>query len=47
MSVENGKKQYKYCIACHGVNGEGDKKMKAPRLQGQLGFYIQNSLTKF
>lgn len=35
---------YAKCIACHGKSGEGKKSQKAPRLGGQMAWYITSSL---
>jgi len=35
------------CVACHGVNGEGNAAMVAPKLAGQLEVYIAASLKHF
>jgi cytochrome c oxidase subunit 2 len=38
---------YAACIACHGVNGEGNPALKAPALAGQLPDYIVRQITNF
>jgi len=45
--MENGKQLYATCIACHGVNGEGNVQLKAPRIGGQYEWYTRSQLTKF
>lgn len=35
---------YAKCIACHGKKGEGKKSQKAPRLGGQMAWYITSAL---
>jgi cytochrome c553 len=35
------------CVSCHGANGEGNVKELAPRIAGQLEFYILSSLKAF
>ncbi len=39
----NGAKLYaaKGCVTCHGKNGEGNAAMKAPRIAGQFGWYVE------
>ena len=38
---------YSSCVACHGVNGEGNVALKAPALAGQLPGYLQRQLQNF
>lgn len=38
---------FKACISCHGQNGEGSEKAKAPRLAKQHGWYLALQLTNF
>ena len=42
-----GKPLYGVCVACHGVNGEGNQAMNAPRLAGQEAWYISRQLTNY
>ena len=42
--LEKGHALYQKCISCHGKKGEGKKAQKAPRLGGQLAWYITSSL---
>lgn len=35
---------YKQCIACHGKAGEGKKANKAPKIGGQMGWYVKKQL---
>lgn len=42
--LERAHKLYAKCIACHGKKGEGKKSQKAPRLGGQMSWYITSSL---
>jgi cytochrome c oxidase subunit 2 len=35
------------CAACHGANGEGNVAMNAPRLSGQLPWYLERQLHQF
>ncbi len=45
--VEVGKAKYTPCIACHGVNGEGNQALNAPRLTGLSDWYQVRSIQKF
>ncbi|MEZ5595247.1 MAG: c-type cytochrome [Pseudomonadales bacterium] len=42
-----GKGAYAVCAACHGPSGEGNVAMRAPRLAGQGGWYIERQLKSF
>jgi len=42
-----GKSSYMICAACHGVKGEGNQMMNAPRLAGQDAWYLASSLKRF
>jgi cytochrome c oxidase subunit 2 len=42
-----GKALYAVCAACHGANGEGNVAMNAPRLAGQLPWYLERQLHQF
>jgi cytochrome c553 len=42
-----GKQKYIPCIACHGVNGEGNQALNAPPLAGMSDWYQVTSLKKF
>ena len=42
--LERAHKLYAKCIACHGKKGEGKKSQKAPRLGGQMAWYIESAL---
>ena len=44
---EVGKQKYIPCIACHGVNGEGNQALNAPPLAGMSDWYQLTSLQKF
>lgn len=44
---EAGKAKYTPCIACHGVNGEGNQALNAPPLVGQSDWYQLTSLKNF
>jgi cytochrome c553 len=45
--IEAGKAKYTPCIACHGVNGEGNAALKAPPLAGLSDWYQVRALEKF
>jgi len=42
-----GKTSYATCGACHGMKGEGNKAMNAPKLAGQESWYVVSSLKRF
>ncbi len=42
-----GKAVYATCGACHGMKGEGNRAMNAPRLSGQEAWYVVSSLKRF
>jgi cytochrome c oxidase subunit 2 len=42
-----GKALYAVCAGCHGANGEGNLAMNAPRLSGQLPWYLERQLRQF
>ncbi|MCP3675099.1 MAG: c-type cytochrome [Gammaproteobacteria bacterium] len=42
-----GASAYSMCGACHGLKGEGNRVMNAPKLAGQDDWYIISSLKKF
>jgi cytochrome c553 len=46
-NAESGKQKYMPCIACHGVNGEGNQALNAPPLAGTSDWYQLTSLHKF
>ncbi len=45
--VERGKAGYATCVACHGVAGEGNSALNAPRLAGQYDWYIVRQLNNY
>lgn len=45
--AQAGHALYATCLACHGVNGEGNQAMKAPRLAGVKDWYLVGTLKKF
>src|SRR5688572_21216119 len=46
-NAEAGKQKYMPCIACHGMNGEGNQALNAPPLAGTSDWYQLISLQKF
>lgn len=42
-----GKNLYAVCAACHGVNGEGNVALSAPKLAGQSAWYLERQLNLF
>jgi cytochrome c553 len=44
---EVGKQKYVPCMACHGINGEGNQALNAPPLAGMSDWYQLSSLQKF
>lgn len=42
-----GKNLYAVCAACHGVNGEGNVALNAPKLAGQGAWYLERQLNLF
>ena len=46
-SPETGKQKYTPCVACHGMNGEGNQALNAPPLAGGSDWYQLTSLQKF
>jgi cytochrome c oxidase subunit 2 len=45
--AERGKTLYATCGACHGVNGEGQEALNAPKLAGQESWYLIRQLQNF
>lgn len=45
--VENGKKLYATCAACHGAGGEGMEALNAPPLAGLADWYIERQLLAY
>lgn len=44
---ERGESLYGSCIACHGVNGEGNETLFSPTLAGLNDWYVVSQLSKF
>lgn len=42
-----GKFLYASCIACHGINAQGNSDLKAPALAGQYDWYLVSQLNNF
>jgi cytochrome c oxidase subunit 2 len=45
--VVAGKALFGVCAGCHGANGEGNVAVNAPRLSGQLPWYLERQLQHF
>jgi cytochrome c oxidase subunit 2 len=45
--AEAGKPLYAVCAACHGLEGEGNAAMNAPKLSGQGDWYLKRQLNYF
>jgi len=46
-SSDSGKTSYATCIACHGLEGEGNKLLNAPKIAGLQDWYIARQLHSF
>ncbi|MYB89408.1 MAG: cytochrome c oxidase subunit II [Proteobacteria bacterium] len=46
-NAQAGQAQYQICAACHGVQGEGNQALNAPKLSGQEDWYLTRQLTYF
>lgn len=46
-NASQGKVAYSLCSSCHGLNGEGNKTLNAPALNGQSDWYIVRQLQMF
>ena len=44
---DSGKTSYATCIACHGLEGEGNKLLNAPKIAGLQDWYIARQLHSF
>ena len=45
--LKRGEKLYASCVQCHGKDGLGLEKEKAPRIAGQHAWYIETQLNAF
>ena len=45
--AKKGASLYKACIQCHGEQGEGNVAEEAPKIAGQLDWYIVSSIEAF
>ncbi len=45
--AEAGASKYMVCIGCHGMSGEGNVAMNAPKLAGQEIWYLESQLKAF
>ena len=46
-NADRGKSLYPVCTACHGVSGAGNPAMKAPKISGQMSWYVLRQLELF
>lgn len=46
-NVAMGQALYPVCAACHGMNGEGNLALNAPRIAGQEAWYVERQLAHF
>lgn len=46
-SAARGKELFKTCVPCHGNNGAGNEKLRAPSIAGLPEWYVRAELTKF
>ena len=44
---KKGKANFMVCVACHGLNGEGNKAFNSPRLTDQEDWYLKRQILKF
>lgn len=44
---ERAPQLYRLCKSCHGLNGEGNQKVRAPSIAGLPAWYIEAQLTKY
>ena len=42
-----GKALYQVCASCHGLEGEGNQALNAPKISGQETWYLERQLKKF
>ena len=46
-NIESGAAAFNTCASCHGANGEGNKVLNAPKLQGLPDWYVARQLQAF
>jgi cytochrome c553 len=46
-NVQQGRKLYQACAACHGAKAEGNSELQAPALAGQTDWYLVTQLERF
>jgi cytochrome c553 len=46
-NVNQGRKLYDACAACHGARAEGNRELEAPALAGQSDWYLVTQLERF
>jgi len=46
-NIAQGKQHYTGCVSCHGINGQGNETMNAPKLAGLSRWYIHRQLRYF
>ncbi len=46
-NADKGKTYYAVCVACHGVDGAGNKDLNSPRIAGQETWYLERQLKNF
>ncbi len=45
--ADRGKSLYPVCTACHGAKGAGNAAMKAPKIAGQMSWYVKKQMELF
>jgi cytochrome c oxidase subunit 2 len=46
-SAEAAERDFSYCLACHGTNGNGNPEIRAPKIAGIEPWYLRKQLTAF
>ena len=46
-NIVQGKQHYAGCVSCHGIDGQGNKAMNAPKLAGLSRWYLHRQLSYF
>ena len=46
-NIAQGKQHYAGCISCHGIDGQGNEAMNAPKLAGLSRWYLHRQLSYF